>query len=72
MRLVEIDPGPAMGIASGVKAISFRCCASVSAFIDTSFLSKFPESSEKPELTIIIPARTQCINMLSEKGRIVR
>jgi hypothetical protein len=51
----EIDPGPAsIGMANGVKAISFLVCASLSTLL-LCFLLNSPESSENPEVAITIP-----------------
>jgi hypothetical protein len=52
----EIDPGPAsIGMANGVKAISFLVCASLSTFFAySSVLLNSPESSENPEVAITI------------------
>jgi hypothetical protein len=42
MQLTEIDPGPAsIGMANGVKAISFLVCASLSTFLLTLCFTKF-------------------------------
>jgi hypothetical protein len=53
----DIDPGPAsIGIAIGVRAISFLCYAAASAFLlMPRFLLNLPESKENPEFTIVIP-----------------
>ena len=57
-----------MGIAKGVKAISFLSWASVSAFLlRPLFLVNFPESNENPELTIIIPPAIRSASMLMPK-----
>jgi hypothetical protein len=57
-----------MGIASGVKAISFRCCASVSAFLlIPRFLVNFLKVVKNPSYNNNSTRNTQCINTDSEK-----
>jgi hypothetical protein len=64
----EIDPGPAsIGMANGVKAISFLVCASLSTFYYLCFLLNSPESSENPEVAITIPPAIRKASMLIPK-----
>jgi hypothetical protein len=64
-----MDPGPAsIGIAKGVKAISFLSWASVSVFLLIPlFFENCPESKENPEPTIIIPPAILRASMLIPK-----
>ena len=64
-----MDPGPAnIGIAKGVKAMSFRFCTSFCTFLFIPLvLLNFPESKEKPELTIINPPPIRKASMLIPK-----
>jgi hypothetical protein len=65
----DIDPGPAsIGIAKGVRAISFLLWASFSIFLLIPlFLLNFPDSKEKPELTITMPPAIRRESMLMPK-----
>lgn len=65
----DIDPGPAIiGIASGVRAISLLCCASLVTFLLIPLcLVKEPESKPKPEEHITIPPAILNTSILTPK-----
>ena len=65
----DIDPGPAsMGMASGVRAMSFRLwiSSSISLLIPLFFLN-CPFNKEKPELAIIKPPAIRKAGMVMPK-----
>src|SRR5690554_2643954 len=66
----DIDPGPAIiGMASGVRAISFRCCASLATFLLTPRrLLKVPDRRPNREVQIIIPPAIRSTAILIPKN----
>lgn len=66
----DIEPGPAsIGMARGVRAMSFRFWTSFSTFLLIPLLLlNFPVSNEKPELTMISPPAILSASMLIPKN----